>query len=169
MTSRRLLATLGALVVILTAAGAASFLYYTRHHAPNPRLVAVAPFDIFAPGAALERWRVELAEALTERLAATPPLSSVPQAVVAQTWRSAPRPEISAVEVARQAGAGIAVYGRVDTLAADSVRVTVIAADAGSTLVLFAVQLRRPARDPQAIGADLARALRDSLVGPVAR
>src|SRR5882762_11764018 len=63
MTSKRLLILFSALVVTLMVAGAVSFIFYARRHAPNPQLVAVAPFDIFVPG--LEPWRVRLAEGLT--------------------------------------------------------------------------------------------------------
>ncbi len=156
---RRLLIALGSLVLILMVGGAVSFVRYARRHAPNPGLVAVAPIDIFAVG--LDRWRVGLAEALTERLNA-PPLAAVPQAVVAATWRSAPRPEIAAVELARQTGAGVAVYARVNSLPGqpDSVRVSLLAIDATSTKVLFGVLLRWPAADPEGLAASLAEHVR---------
>ena len=158
----RLLIGLGSLVLILMVGGAISFVQYARRHAPNPGLVAVAPFDIFAgQGGGLDRWRVGLAEALTERLNAAP-LSAVPQTVVAATWRSAPTPEISAVELARQTGAGVAVYARVDSLpgAVDSVRVSLLAIDATTTKVLFGVLVRWPAADPEGLAARLAEHVR---------
>jgi hypothetical protein len=156
---RRLLIGLGSLVLILMVGGAVSFVRYARRHAPQPGLVAVAPFDIFMVG--LDRWRVGLATALTERLNA-PPLAAVPQTVVAATWRSAPRPEISAVELARQTGAGLAVYARVDSLPgnADSVRVSLVAIDATTTKVLFGVLLRWPTTDPEGLAARLAEHVR---------
>jgi hypothetical protein len=157
----RLLIALGSLVVILMVGGAVSFVRYARRHAPRPELFAVAPFDIFAAG--LDRWRVGLATALTERLNA-PPLAAVPQAVVAETWRSAPRPEISAVELARQTGAGIAVYARVDSLPGnvDSIRVSLLAIDATTTRVLFGVLLRWPAADPEGLAIRLAEFVRNN-------
>ena len=156
---RRLLIALGSLVLILMVGGAVSFVQYARRHTPNRALVAVAPFDIFRAG--LDRWRVGLAEALTERLNA-PPLAAVPQTVVAGTWRSAPRPEIAAVELARHTGAGIAVYGRVDSLPGktDSVRVSLLAIDATSTKVLFGVVLRWPVADSEGLAARLAEHVR---------
>jgi len=162
---RRLLIALGSLVLILMVGGAVSFVRYARRHAPNRALVAVAPFDIFAPGGGrgggLDRWRVGLAAALTERLN-VPPLAAVPQTVVAATWRSAPRPEIAAVELARRAGAGVAVYGRVDSLPGrtDSVRVSLLAIDATSTKVLFGVVLRWPVADPEGLATRLAEHVR---------
>jgi hypothetical protein len=156
---RRLLIGLGSLVLILMVGGAVSFVRYARTHAPQPGLVAVAPFDIFAVG--LDRWRVGLATALTERLNAAP-LTAVPQTVVAATWRSAPSPEISAVELARQTGAGVAVYARVDSLPgkADSIRVSLLAIDATTTKVLFGVLLRWPTADPEGLAARLAEHMR---------
>ena len=72
--------------------------------------------------------------ALTQQLNAAP-FAAIPQTVVAATWRSAPSPEISAVELARQTGAGLAVYARVDSLPGkpDSVRVSLLAIDATTT------------------------------------
>jgi len=152
---RRLLLGLGSIVVLLTVLGAVSFVRYARQHAPNPGLVAVAPFDIFATG--LDRWRVELAVALTQQLNAAP-LAAVPQTVVAETWRHAPRPEISAVELARQTSAGLAVYARVDSLPSnpDSVRVTLLAFDATTTKVLFGVAFNWRVTDPEGLAARLA-------------
>ena len=146
--------------MILMVGGAVSFVRYARSHAPNPRLVAVAPFDIFAKPE-LDRWRVGLATALTERLDSAP-LAAVPQTVVAATWRSAPTPEIAAVELARQMGAGLAVYARVDSLpgTTDSVRVSLVAIDATTTKILFGVLLRWPAADPDGLARSLAEHVR---------
>ena len=159
---RRLLIGLGSLVLILMVGGAVSFVRYARSHAPQPGLVAVAPFDIFTAGGGLDRWRVGLATALTQQLNAAPPLVAVPQTVVAATWRSAPRPEIAAVELARQTGAGVAVYARVDSLPdkTDSVRVSLLAIDATTTKVLFGVLVRWPTADPEGLAAHLAEHIR---------
>jgi hypothetical protein len=158
--SRRFLVLFSALVVILMIAGAVSFVRYARSHAPNPRLIAVAPFDIFVPG--LELWRVRLAEELTEQLTATPPLAAVPQAVVRERWRGTDRPEIAAVELARRTAAGAAIYGRLDPLpeASDSVRVQVIVAEATSSRVLFGILLRWPTTDLANLSAKLAEHVR---------
>jgi hypothetical protein len=154
--SRRLLLAFAILVVLLTIAGAVSFVRYARSHAPNPQLVAVAPFDIFVPG--LEAWRVRLAEGLTEELGNMPPLAAVPQAVVRERWQGASRPEIAAVELARRTSAGVAIYGRVDPIEGqrDSVRASVIAAEAGAGRVLFGVVLRWPAGDPDGLAHRIA-------------
>ena len=153
-SSRRLLLAFSGLVVALMAVGAVSFVRYVRRNAPNPRLIAVAPVDIFVAG--LDAWRVRLAEALTRRLDTVPALDAVPQTVVAQMWGSAPRPEISAVELARRTSAGLGVYARVDSLGADSVKVSLIGIDAATTKVLFGVLLRWPVSDPDGLAAALA-------------
>src|SRR3989442_10474661 len=121
---------------MLTIAGAVSFVRYARRHALNPRLAAVAPFDIFVPG--LEPWRVRLAEGLTTQLDSLPPLAAVSQAVVRERWRGQSRPELAALDLARRTSAGLAIYARVDPLAAcrDSVRVQMIVVDAGDGRVL---------------------------------
>ena len=161
-SSRRLLLAFAVLVVLLTAAGAVSFVRYARRHAPNPQLVAVAPFDIFVPG--LEPWRVRLAERLTAELSTTPPLAAVSQDVVRERWRGQSRPEVAAVELARQTSAGAAIYGRIDPIDAkpDSVRANVIVADASSSRVLFGVVIRWPARDPDALARRIADYVRST-------
>jgi len=140
--SRRLLIAFSVLVVGLMALGAVSFVRYARHHKPNPLVVAVAPFDIFIPG--LEAWRVRLAEGVTAQLDSLPPLSAISQAVVRERWRGQSRPEIAAVELARRTSAGLALYGRLDSVANrnDSVRVQMIVIEAGTGRVLIGVDRR---------------------------
>src|SRR2546427_6605690 len=135
MTSKRWLIGLSSLVVMLTIAGAVSFVHYVRAHAPQPTLVAVAPFDIFVPG--LEQWRVRLAHDLTARLDSTPPLTAVSQGVVRERWRGQKQPEIAAPDLARRTSAGIAGYGRLGPSPSHhSVLVRIIGIDARSARVL---------------------------------
>jgi hypothetical protein len=137
LTSKRWLIGLSSLVVMLTIAGAVSFVRYARRHKPNPELAAVAPFDIFVPG--LEPWRVRLAEGLTAQLDSTPPLTAVSQAVVRERWRGQSRPELAAMDLARNTSAGLAIYGRIDPIAVsrDSVRVQMILVASGDGRVLL--------------------------------
>jgi hypothetical protein len=132
VTSKRLLILFTALVIMLTVAGAVSFVFYVRRHVPDPHVAAVAPFDIFVPG--LEPWRVRLAEGLTAALDSLAPLSAVSQAVVRERWHGQSRPELAAIDLARRTSAGLAIYGRLDPVAEhnDSVRVQMITIDAGS-------------------------------------
>ena len=157
--SRRILVGFSALVLMLMIAGAVTFARYAKSHAPDPTVFAVAPFDIFVPG--LERWRVQLAEGLTERIAAQAPLSAIPQSVVRERWRGTDRPTLDALELARRTSAGVAIYGRLDPVPGtnDSVRVQMIAADAVGGRVLVTIDRRWPAtRLP-----DLAAALADQV------
>ena len=155
MTSKRWLIGLSSLVVMLSIAGAVSFVRYVRLHAPQPTLVAVAPFDIFVPG--LEQWRIRLAEGLTTRLDSLPPFAAVSQDVVRERWRGQKRPEVAAFELARRTSAGIAVYGRLDPFGgkSDSVVVRMMVIDAGTGRVLSFMN----APWPRELLPDLARAL----------
>jgi hypothetical protein len=130
MSNRRLLIAMSTLVALLMIAGAISFVRYTRTHAPDPRLVAVAPFDIFVSG--LESWRVKLATELTAAIA--PPLLAVSQDVVRERWHAQARPEIAALDLARSTSATRGLYGRLDPIAGtgDSVRARLIVIDAGT-------------------------------------
>jgi hypothetical protein len=162
MTSKRLLVAFSVLVVMLTIAGAVSFVRYARYHEPNPELVAVAPFDIFVPG--LEPWRVRLAEGLTEQLGTMPPLSAVPQAVVRERWRGQSRPEIAALDLARRTGAGLAVYGRLDPVAgkSDSLRVQMIVVEAGTGRVVLMIDRPWPVANLAALPRALAEQVRQN-------
>ena len=140
MSSQRWLFVLVSIAVALTIAGAVSFVGYTSRAAPDARKVAVAPFDLFVSG--LDPWRVQLAHRVTDRIAAEPGWSAVPQALVAQRWRGQDRAEASAVELARRTQAGIAIYGRVDSVSVDSVRLHVLLVDVMSTVVRQTVEVR---------------------------
>ena len=159
MSSKRLLIVFSVVIALLMVLGAVSFVRYAREHAPNPKLVAVAPFDIFVPG--LEPWRVRLAEGLTRELQSQAPLSAVPQAVVRERWQGQARPELAAVELARRTSAGVAVYGRIDPVAgkSDSLRIQMIAIEAGTGRLVVSVDRRWPVADL----ASLARALADQV------
>ena len=160
MSSKRLLALFSVLVGLLTVLGAVSFVRYTRRHALNPRVAAVAPFDIFVPG--LEPWRVRLAVGLTAQLDSMPPLAAVSQDVVRERWHGESRSEIAAVDLARSTSAGLAVYGRLDSMVTthDSVRVQVIGVDAGSGRVVVRADRTWPVATLEALPRALAEHLR---------
>lgn len=161
-TSRQWLVRLSVLVVLLTVAGALSFVRYARRHKPDPQLFAVAPFDIFVTG--LEPWRVRLAEGLTEQLGAVPPLQAVPQTVVRERWRGQSRPEIAAVELARRTSAGMAVYGRLDPIASegDSVRIQMIVVEAGTGRVMIGIDRHWPIAQLERLPRALAEQVRQN-------
>jgi hypothetical protein len=162
MTSKRLLILFTALVIMLTVAGAVSFVFYVRRHAANPQVAAVAPFDIFVPG--LEPWRVRLAEGLTAAIDSMAPLSAVSQAVVRERWRGQSRPELAAIDLARRTSAGLAIYGRLDPVANhnDSVRVQLITIEAGSGRVALLVDRPWAVAELQSLPRALAEQVRQN-------
>jgi hypothetical protein len=147
---------------MITVAGAVSFVRYARRHQPNPQLAAVAPFDIFVTG--LEPWRMRLAEGLTARLDSTPPLAAVPQAVVRERWRGQTRPELAAMDLARNTSAGLAIYGRIDPIATsrDSVRVQMILVASGDGRVLLTTDRPWAVADLQTLPGALAEQVRQN-------
>ena len=160
MSSKRLLVLFSVLVALLTVAGAVSFVRYARRHALNPRLAAVAPFDIFVTG--LEPWRVRLAVGMTRQLDSLPPLAAVSQDVVRERWSGQARPELAALDLARKTSAGLAIYGRLDPMATtrDSVRVQMIGVDAGSGRVLLHADRSWAVTDLDALARALAEQVR---------
>jgi len=157
LTSKRWLIGLSSLVVMITVAGAVSFVRYARRHQPNPQLAAVAPFDVFVTG--LEPWRVRLAERLTAQLDSMPPLAAVSQAVVRERWRGQSRPELAAMDLARNTSAGLAIYGRIDPMATsrDSVRVQMILVASGDGRVLLTTDRPWAVADLQTLPRTLAQ------------
>lgn len=161
-SSRQWLVRLSVLVVLLTVAGALSFVRYARRHKPNPQLFAVAPFDIFVTE--LEPWRVRLAEGVTEQLGAVPPFAAVPQTVVQERWRGQSRAEVAAVDLARRTSAGMAIYGRLDPVAGqrDSVRIQMIVVEAGTGRVLIGIDRHWPLAQLEALPRALAEQVRQN-------
>lgn len=153
ISSPRLLFALVGVAIALTIAGALSFVRYSSRAAPDAHRVAVAPFDIFVSG--LDPWRVQLARRVTDRIAELPGWSAVPQEIVAQRWKGQDRAEAAAVELARRTQAGIAIYGRVDSLGADSLRVHVLLVDVLSTVITNTVEVRTTHRD-ESVGDNVA-------------
>jgi hypothetical protein len=159
MTSKRLLLYFSILVALLTVAGAVGFVRYARRHALNPRLAAVAPFDIFVPN--LEPWRIRLAVGMTQQLDRMPPLAAVSQEVVRERWIGQSRPELAALDLARKTSAGLAIYGRLDPMATrDSVRVQMIGVDAGSGRVVVSADRSWAVANLAALARTLAEQVR---------
>jgi hypothetical protein len=152
MTSANWLLVLVGVAIALAIAGGVSFLGYATRAAPDAHRFAVAPFEVYAKG--MEAWRLPVAGAVTTRLHQLAGWSAVPEALVAQRWEGKERPEIAAVEMARRTAAGIAVYGRVDSLSADSVRVNVILIDVPTTVVSHAFKVDLPRSTPPEVVAD---------------
>jgi hypothetical protein len=153
ISSARLLLGLIAVAVALGIAGAISFFGYAKRAAPDAHRFAVAPFELYANG--LDSWRLQVAGGLSTRLHQLPGWSAVPEAVVAERWQGKDRPEIAAVEMARRTAAGVALYGRVDSIpGVDSVRVHVSVIDVPTTVVTHTIELRVPRATPPEVVVD---------------
>lgn len=154
IASKKVLLGLVAVAVMLAIAGAISFMGYARRAAPDAHRFAVAPFEIYVNG--LEHWRLDIANSLTDRLHNLAGWSAVPQTLIAQRWQGKDRPEIAAVEVARRTAAGIAIYGRVDSVGGDSVRVHVLMIDVPTTIVSNTVEVLTDRSSSQAVTDSIA-------------
>jgi eukaryotic-like serine/threonine-protein kinase len=112
----------GAIAAGVLAVAATATLVLTRGAgALDPNLVAVAPFDVLAPG--LELWREGLVDILSRNLDGAGPLRAVAPSLVVKRWSG--RVEPGAVsELGRRLGARLTVHGRVVAAGRDSIRVT---------------------------------------------
>jgi serine/threonine-protein kinase len=116
--------------VLALAAGSTVML--TRGGTPlDPDLIAVAPFDVLAPG--LELWREGLVDVLSRNFDGAGPLRAVAPSQVVKRWSG--RVEPGAVsELGRRLGARLTVSGRVMSAGRDSVRVTATLMDGGNAI-----------------------------------
>ena len=126
-TSRRLMQGAGAaLLLLLAGAGALVF----RRSAPatlDPTLLAVAPFDVLAPGLSL--WREGLVDLLSRNLDGAGPIRTVSPTVVIRRWEGRADPA-SAAALSRQTGAALTVFGSLVAVGPDSVRIDAAIHDA---------------------------------------
>ena len=140
VTPRQVVLALAGVSVGMALAGGLLFYRYATRSVPDPNKVAVAPFDVMVERPALRDARVGLAERLTRAFEASGSHTAVPQSAVAAQWRARATPFIAAIELARRTNAGLAIYGRVDSAAADSVWVRAAVLDSRSGRGLFEVQ-----------------------------
>lgn len=106
---------------VLVVAAAATALLTRGGGRLDPDLVAVAPFDVLAPG--LELWREGLVDILSRNLDGAGPLRTVAPSLVVKRWSGRVEPGAVA-ELGRRLGARLTVFGRVVAAGHDSVRVT---------------------------------------------
>lgn len=154
VSSRQILITFSSAAVFMAVLGAVLFWRYSATAVSDPRRIAVAPFDIPDSAGAQLSWRVGLANGLTERLAAGGQFTTVPQTQVADVWGARATPIIAALELARRTAAGLALYGRVDREATDTLVLRAAIIDANSTVGLFEVAIRVPPTTAMAHAAD---------------
>jgi serine/threonine-protein kinase len=101
--------------------------------------VAVAPFDVLAPG--LELWREGLVDILSRNLDGAGPLRTVAPSLVVRRWSGRVEPS-TVIQLGQRLGARLAVFGRVVAAGRDSVRVTATLYDVGATKSLAELELR---------------------------
>jgi serine/threonine-protein kinase len=137
---------------ILGALAATQFLRPVPAPTLDANLVAVAPFDVLAPGLAL--WREGLVDLLSRNLDGAGPLRTVPPSVVIGRWTGRADPP-SATRLGRKTGAKLAVFGQLLATRADSVRLTATLFDVATERPLGEFEFRE-------LGASMDR-LADSL------
>lgn len=123
--------------------GAGALLWRSRSAAPalDADRVAVAPFDVIAPG--LELWREGLADLLARSLDGAGPLRTVSPTMVIRRWQGR-SDRGSAERVAQRTGAGLVVYGTLVPEGPDSVRLAASVLDATRGQVAAEAEARGP-------------------------
>jgi tetratricopeptide (TPR) repeat protein/tRNA A-37 threonylcarbamoyl transferase component Bud32 len=141
--SRRLLLWMVVLFVTATI-GAGALLRQRSGSEPSldEHLVAVAPFEVVAPG--LEVWREGMIDHVSRALDGAGAWRAVPPTTVLRRWRGR-ADSAGALALAHRTGAGLVVYGQLVRSGHDSVRVVAKVVDARSGSVVAEAQ-----------GADLA-------------
>ena len=152
---------------IASAVGAAAVavalgVWLSRSRPPatlDPDVLAIAPFDVLAPG--LDLWREGLVDLLSRQLDGAGPLRTVsPTTIVRRASDKADRS--SAERLARSTGAGLAVYGAILGAGPDSVRLTATVLDVGRDQIVSETELRGSAdRIDQLADSVALRILRD--------
>jgi tetratricopeptide (TPR) repeat protein len=105
----------------------------------DANLVAVAPFDVLAPG--MELWREGLVDVLSRSLDGAGALRTVSPALVVRGW-SGRADRTSAESLARRSGAGLVLIGSVLPAGRDSVRLTATVLDAAGNRPVADVDVR---------------------------
>lgn len=128
----------GAALGLIAVLGAVVLVQANRQGTLDPNLLAVAPFDLVDPEH--DVWRQGLATMISANLDGAGPLRTVSPAFVIRHWRG-PGDGPAAGKLARDAGARLALFGRVTAAGGDSVRAmaTLVDAEGGGTVAEFAV------------------------------
>ncbi len=138
-------AVLAAMIVLAVGALAALLLLPRSSPDIDPDVVAVAPFDILDPE--LELWREGMVDVLSAGLDGAGPLRAVPPTAIIKRWGGR-ADRASAMELARETGAGLVIYGRLLGAGPDSVRLSA---------TLLDVQAGRPLTEVGDLRGDVAR------------
>jgi serine/threonine-protein kinase len=141
--SRRRLLVAAISVVAAAALGLAALLRYQgRAPSLDEHRLAVAPFDVVAPG--LDSWRNQLVDVLSRDLDGVGSLQAIPPAAVLSKWKgNADLP--GAMALGRRTGAGRVVYGGVFRSGSDSVRLAATVLDVARGRPMRELDVRGPA------------------------
>src|SRR3989442_8003812 len=124
---------------LVTIAGAVLFTYGKRAPALDANLLAVAPFDVLAPG--LDLWHEGLADVLSRNLDGAGSIRTVPPTVVMRRW-SGKADRASATALGYRTRARLVLFGEVLRTGGDSVRLAAILFDVGSGNIVANVERR---------------------------
>jgi serine/threonine-protein kinase len=124
--------------ILVVAAGSTVVLTRASGHL-DPDLVAVAPFDVLAPG--LELWREGLVDVLSRNLDGAGPLRTVAPSLVVKRWSGRVEPG-AVTDLGRRLGARLTISGRVMSAGRDSVRVTTTLMDTEGSRAIAEVEVR---------------------------
>ncbi|NIM52820.1 MAG: protein kinase [Gemmatimonadales bacterium] len=105
----------------------------------DPNLIAVAPFDVLGPE--LGTWREGLVDLLSATLDGAGPLRAAPPSVVIRHWEGRADP-VSAASLGSTLGAGLVLYGRLISTAADSARAVATLLDVSASRTVAEFDLR---------------------------
>ena len=109
----------------------------------DENLVAIAPFEVLDPS--LQMWREGIVDILATNLDGAGPLHTVPPTLAVRRWNGR-ADKVSATAFGKETGANVAVYGRIVTAGADTVRLTASVLDVGSGRSLGDIELRESAQ-----------------------
>ncbi len=105
----------------------------------DPDLVAVAPFDLLAPG--VDLWREGLVDVLSRNLDGAGPLRTVAPTVVMRQWHGRADP-VMAADLGRRTGARLVLYGEILGAGRDSIRLSATLFDTRSRRALAEIAYR---------------------------
>ena len=144
-TSRRgrTMAIAGVVAVAVVAAAVWATTMRGRATTLDENLVAIAPFEVLDP--ALQMWREGMVDILATNLDGAGPLHTVPPTLSVRRWAGR-ADKVSATALGQQTGARVAVFGRIISAGADTVRLTASVLDVGSGRALGDIELRESAQ-----------------------
>jgi serine/threonine-protein kinase len=125
---RRLWRRLGVAGAVVAAIGLLVMRQVARAPDLDPDLIAVAPFEVLEADHQL--WGEGLMTVLAGNLDGAGPLRAVSPTLVVRRWQG-PAAVEAAVRLARQSGARLALFGRVEHAGGDSLRATATLVDVG--------------------------------------